>query len=450
MPKKLNFVYEWLTPEGALPNVPGFTDPKKLMEGCQIIGLGDSTLRSGFVNKTDPYIDFNNQYSLYSACKLPNAPFIYDINFTLQQYTNLKTKTFDVEHGIFNDILLRDSILQRVKSKYAYLLFRTDVESIVEENLFERMHRYFKHYDIPLTQIIYMNNCVNGADLYKEYCLANGIENGMHIEYMPILRMRRSYLKELLETNAGPYTPGPRAKDFLCFNRIYHRHRLIFLTELSKRNLIKNFYISMPNPGNWDRQPPNGTFKEYMDQAVIKAGYNVFNHTESDIDLTQAQLPLVIDTPDFSRLPMESNANDLTKFYQNSLVHITAESYFFERKIHLTEKTYKPIAYKQPFIMLSSPGSLKHLKDLGFKTFSDFWDESYDACLDHDERFKMILNIVETIANWSPEKKLQFTHDVEPIINFNFNYLNIFENVEATSFVEKYGSDDNEVMPIVF
>jgi hypothetical protein len=62
----------------------------------------------------------------------------------------------------------------------------------------------------------------------------------------------------------------------------------------------------------------------------------------------------------------------------------------------------------------------------------------------------MILNIVETIANWSPEKKLQFTHDVAPIINFNYNYLNIFENVEATSFVEKYGSDDNEVMPIVF
>ena len=442
MSKQLNFVYEWLTPNGALPNVPSFRDPTELMEGCQTIGLGNATLNTGFVNKADPYIDFNNRYSLHPACKIPNESFIYDINFTLQHYTNLKTKTFDIEQGIFKDILLRNSILQRVRNGHAFLLFRTDVESIVENDLFEKMHRYFKHHDIPLKQIIYMNNCVNGADLYKEYCLTKGIENGMNIEYMPILRMRRSYLKELLETNADPYIPGPRDKDFLCFNRIYHRHRLIFLTELTKRNLVKNFYISMPNPGNWDRHPPSGTFKEYMNQAVVNAGCNVFNHTESDIDLAQRQLPLVIDTPDFSRLPMESNANDLTKFYQNSLVHITAESYFFERKIHLTEKTYKPIAYKQPFIMLSSPGSLKHLKDLGFKTFSDFWDESYDACLDHDERFKMILNVVETIANWPLKKKLQFTHDVAPIINFNFNYLNIFENIEATAFVEKYGTED--------
>jgi hypothetical protein len=89
--------------------------------------------------------------------------------------------------------------------------------------------------------------------------------------------------------------------------------------------------------------------------------------------------------------------------------------------------------------MLSSPGSLKHLKDLGFKTFSDFWDESYDACLDHDERFKMILNIVETIANWSPEKKLQFTHDVADIVNYNYTHMLTMPNKELDCFLEKYG-----------
>jgi hypothetical protein len=447
MSKHLNFVYEWLTPDGALPNVPDFKDPTTLMEGCQTIGLGDATLNSGFVNKVDPYIDFGTAYYLYPAFKLPNELFIYDINFSLQHYTHLKTKTFDIEHGIFNDILLRDSIKRRVQNKAAFLLFRTDVESIVENVLFAKMHAYFDHHDIPLKQIIYMNNCVNGAELYKEYCQENNIKVGMNVEYMPILRMRRSYLKDV---STSAYAPGIRSKDFLCFNRIYHRHRLILLTELAKRDLIKNFYISMPNPGNWDRNPPSGTFKEYMDQAVVKANYNVFNHTEQDIDLAEKQLPLVIDTPDFSRLPMESNASDLNKFYQDSLVHIIAESYFFERKIHLTEKTYKPIAYRQPFIMFSSPGALKHLKTLGFKTFSDFWDESYDDCLDHEQRFKMILDLIEEIANWPQEKKLQFTHDVAQLVNFNFNYLNIIDNMEARTFIEKYGSEDKELMPSVF
>jgi hypothetical protein len=60
------------------------------------------------------------------------------------------------------------------------------------------------------------------------------------------------------------------------------------------------------------------------------------------------------------------------------------------------------------------------------------------------------LDLIEKIANWSQEKKLQFTHDVAQLVNFNFNYLNIIDNMEARTFIEKYGSEDKELMPSVF
>jgi hypothetical protein len=45
----------------------------------------------------------------------------------------------------------------------------------------------------------------------------------------------------------------------------------------------------------------------------------------------------------------------------------------------ITEKTYKPIAFYHPFVIMGMPGTLKSLKSQGFETFENLFDESYDA-----------------------------------------------------------------------
>jgi hypothetical protein len=42
----------------------------------------------------------------------------------------------------------------------------------------------------------------------------------------------------------------------------------------------------------------------------------------------------------------------------------------FDTRIHLTEKTLRPIACGHPFILAAGPGSLKYLQTYGFRTFS--------------------------------------------------------------------------------
>ena len=46
--------------------------------------------------------------------------------------------------------------------------------------------------------------------------------------------------------------------------------------------------------------------------------------------------------------------------------------------LFITEKTYKPLLLKSPFILLGNRFTLKFLRDLGFKTFDKVIDESYD------------------------------------------------------------------------
>ena len=60
----------------------------------------------------------------------------------------------------------------------------------------------------------------------------------------------------------------------------------------------------------------------------------------------------------------------------------------------LCEKSYKPLAYKHPFIMTSTQGNLAYLRSQGFESFPELFDESYDDIADWRERIRRIVEIV--------------------------------------------------------
>ena len=60
----------------------------------------------------------------------------------------------------------------------------------------------------------------------------------------------------------------------------------------------------------------------------------------------------------------------------------------------LCEKSYKPLACKQPFLMASTQGNLAYLRSQGFESFPELWDESYDDIADWRKRMDRIVEIV--------------------------------------------------------
>lgn len=79
-------------------------------------------------------------------------------------------------------------------------------------------------------------------------------------------------------------------------------------------------------------------------------------------------------------------------------IQIVPETIFDSKKIHLTEKVFKPMVMCQPFILAAGPGSLGYLRDYGFRTFHDIWDESYDLENNSQHRLAMIIELVEYLA----------------------------------------------------
>jgi len=86
----------------------------------------------------------------------------------------------------------------------------------------------------------------------------------------------------------------------------------------------------------------------------------------------------------------------------------------------LTEKTLKPIVMGHPFIVLSTKHFLKNLRGLGFRTFGDFVDESYDECDTIAERVEIISKNLERLDMAASEK---FYEDTQEIRDHNQRHL---------------------------
>lgn len=104
--------------------------------------------------------------------------------------------------------------------------------------------------------------------------------------------------------------------------------------------------------------------------------------------------------------------------YNQSYHSIVAETTAFNQINHVTEKVAKPIMAKRIFVAFAGQHYLASLTRLGFKTFSDVLDESYDLEPDANKRYQMAWQQVEYLANQSAcdvkqqvQAVLQHNHD---------------------------------------
>lgn len=179
---------------------------------------------------------------------------------------------------------------------------------------------------------------------------------------------------------------------------------------------------------------------------ILKNCYYSFNARNESNSYNQ----IILENIDTNNL----NLNDFEQIfysetdthYTNSFCNITTESYFDEKyqnrsedMFFMSEKIFKPLIKKQPFILISKPHYLKNLKELGFKTFGEFWDESYDSEEMGDERLSKIFKIIKEINN-KDISELETTYKkMIPILEHNFRHA-----FEITKLNKNYSTPEVE------
>lgn len=210
----------------------------------------------------------------------------------------------------------------------------------------------------------------------------------------------------------------PRARDraptrtFMSPNRIVagkRDHRVLFLYNVFKNRLDHN-WISAPRVCSY----------ENVDISVIAQKYC---NTYPDIEqvFNAAELPKLF--PGEEQQHMTSCW--LTNFNESadSLVYVPTETVYFGRRLHITEKTFKAIALEMPFVLVAPAGSLEYMRQYGFKTFGDMFDESYDEETDDFRRIERVTDLLKQLDSLSVKERQQIHRACLPIVEHNYNHF---------------------------
>lgn len=126
---------------------------------------------------------------------------------------------------------------------------------------------------------------------------------------------------------------------------------------------------------------------------------------------------------DCPKVDSTHSAKIVTGDVMRGAIQIVAETLFDYDKIHLTEKVFKPIVMKQPFFLVAGARSLEYLKNYGFKTFGDIWDESYDFEPDHQKRMFMIIKEIEKLCELDSKEFNRVIEKSLSIVDYNQHYF---------------------------
>lgn len=272
--------------------------------------------------------------------------------------------------------------------------------------------------------------CKENHDFYLKHC--------SRFDFIPLkVEFFNSY-----ETHAQAFIPALRGikrqpelkpKQFLCFNRTPKLHRVAFVAELMRLGITDNSYVSMYINGTDMDGCPTGHFTVPYETFPIQlpnCGY-ISDYLKENDDKFPLRLTC---QPDHNN---QHDIRDDIYLFNESHVGIITETKYFKDSDDMelvrkdlsldcflySEKTYKFILGKQPFIFVGFALSLAKLREQGYKTFHPYINESYDEIEDDEERLLMVVREVERLSKFSDDEWLEFQHNINSIVQYNFSWL---------------------------
>jgi hypothetical protein len=200
---------------------------------------------------------------------------------------------------------------------------------------------------------------------------------------------------------------------FLCYNRcMIHSHRILLLTLLQKENVLDKGLVSYPE---FDSKSFNNILLN-----TFRLGKGIRKELLESMDIVKSKAPSVVDVDEW-----ETNHFDTSypEPYEKTLVSVISETNFVQDTLFLTEKIWKAIANKHPFIVVGNYKTLDYLKREGFKTFHPFIDESYDSTKSYWNRIVKISKEVKRLSGLGQYERMEFRKKIKDIIDFNFKKL---------------------------
>lgn len=467
--ERITLVYDYIFPTFALPNAlnPQFgiinyvlsqyndkvqcstflendiTGFQKMFDNS--FGYNQNTI-TGLLLEADVYTGkINYEYeSLYLATRKGNK-FIYPIkpSPTLLNFCGINNQGNDGNKvaGDYFWKFISKKALAEIKNGRGIILIDYSMEPFISLEYHRLLHKCLEESEIDSKSIYVAVNSFNAKQLYERWFAEE--ERRYQIINTPFCLEHSSYYySQSIDRNENKVMTldkflntktTVRDSHFLMKIKAPKEHRLKTLIRLIDDGFIdlgdwsfsgrENF----SKTGEYENAVRNLTLtnKERVENLLDKGRHNL----KSEENLTFNTINAWTD---------ENYTAHLTSYFD-----ICFESFFYTESeaISLTEKIFKPIINFQPFIYVATKGSLQVLRDLGFKTFEPFIDESYDQELDNDKRLLMAYEQIKRLCSMTKQEIHEWYWKMQDILVYNHQHLlSIHKNkmITETAIEELY------------
>ena len=304
-----------------------------------------------------------------------------------------------------------------------FLVFIHEFEGHMMWHIIDQLHKDLEKHNIESNKVIFINCDYNIEKNYKmwlNYEFKNSREdilvnvpskkwNPLNTIFYDSLHDQVSWhIKDNLYTDGTTYEEyflrenylpqGKNTRLFVYLNRQLKPHRIFALNKVEQKGLLDNSYWSCLEANSSNIRNTSVFYGSDIRLPKVKEldGSTYEDDPYLPFNLTPKMYP------DELKTERGFEGRNLSWFHHKTYFSLVSESNISEHHIFLTEKVLKPIFYGQPFIVIANPYMLKYLKSIGYETYPEIFDESYDEILDSKER---ILKIVEEVYRLSKLSK---------------------------------------------
>jgi hypothetical protein len=221
------------------------------------------------------------------------------------------------------------------------------------------------------------------------------------------------------ESTVPKFQPVDDKNLYLCYNRNVRIHRKFLLSMLMHHGVFKRGLISCGEISG--EESFSRDLRHYNQSYLIPAAKEVCKLAPIELDQN-----LKINNP-------ASNIYEI--HYSNTFISLIPETHYEDGVLFRSEKIYKTLAVGHPFIVFSCSGFLKSLKELGFKTFDRWIDESYDNEPDWIIRLNMITHEIKKLSILSVDQLHEIRDNMQEVLIHN---KTLFRQIYKNNFGQRY------------
>ena len=388
-----------------------------------------------------------------SDCVAEGRPFVYPIELEFRFVDTIGPAVPVLAEGVSPEAL---DAVRRGRAAIVFF-FAHEARALAlpgaDRSVFDLAQGFIAAHGLPPDRVFFLSGNLAGAPEFTAWRERRGLSEANALRFRavdfcaPLARQSHAFQARNLEVEGGIDRETGRTRLRVVpaarsYEERYHTPARV-RAELASGRLRARTYVNLNHQPRLHRQ----LVVSWLNAAgLLERGHVSFplmsrdlNDAESWPDAMAAErdawfalhprLPLTVDIGDPFVTIWQPNLNQFfiqpRLFpYDDSYVNLTSETFFFaDDLLFLSEKTFKPLVYLQPFVLFGNAGSLAALRAMGFRTFGGIIDEGYDAVADHGARLHAAVSQAARLARLTPAEARDLYAAVLPDLEHNFHHL---------------------------